>query len=75
MPIEVERVSDEELEFDAKAKGPRRPEAQALARLRSQRSRDRQVYAFKFGHYVMIGAWLCGNAKAGSLTGLDCSAA
>jgi hypothetical protein len=56
MPIEVERVSDEELEFDAKAKGPRSPEAQALARLRSQRSRDRQVYAFKFGNYVMIGA-------------------
>ena len=39
----------------AEAKGPTSAEAQALARLRLLRSKDRQVYAFRFGNYRIIG--------------------
>jgi len=55
MAIEAERVSDEELELAAKQAGPNSPEAQALTRLRRQRSKDRQVHAFRLGSYIMIG--------------------
>ena len=55
MPIEAERVSDEELELAAKQEGPNSPEAEALNRLRRQRSKDRQVHAFRIGNYIMIG--------------------
>jgi hypothetical protein len=42
----------------------------------TQCSRTDSVLPPKFnGHDFSIGSWLCGNAKAGSLTGLDCSAA
>ena len=55
MAIEVERVSDEALEMAAEENGPSSAEAEALARLRLQRSKDRQVYAFRFGNYMIIG--------------------
>jgi len=55
MAIEVERVSDEALEMAAEENSPSSGEAQALARLRLQRSKDRQVYAFRFGNYLIIG--------------------
>jgi len=55
MEIEVERVSDELLELAAEMKGPSSAEAQVLARLRLQRSKDRQVYAFRFGNYLVTG--------------------
>ena len=55
MAIEVERVSDEVLEMAAEEKGPSSAEAKALARLRLLRSKDRQVYAFRFGSYLVTG--------------------
>jgi len=55
MTIQVERVPDEVLEMVAEAKGPTSAEAQALARLRLLRSKDRQVYAFRFGNYLVTG--------------------
>jgi hypothetical protein len=48
MAIEVERVSADE-------NGPSSAEAEALARIRLQRSKDQQVYAFRFGDYMIIG--------------------
>jgi len=55
MAIEVERVSDEVLEMAAEENGPSSVEAQVLARLRLQRSKDRQVFAFRFGNYMIVG--------------------
>ena len=55
MTIQVERVPDEVLEMVAEEKGPSSAEAQALARLRLLRSKDRQVYAFRFGNYLVTG--------------------
>ena len=55
MTIQVERVPDEVLEIVAEEKGPSSAEAQALARLRLLRSKDRQVYAFRFGNYLVTG--------------------
>jgi len=39
----------------AEENGPSSAEAEALARLRLQRSKDRQVYAFRFGSYLVTG--------------------
>jgi len=55
MTIEVECVPDEVLEAVAESKGPSSAEAQVLARLRMQRSKDRQVHAFRFGNYWVTG--------------------
>ena len=55
MTIQFERVPDEVLEMVAEEKGPSSAEAQALARLRLLRSKDRQVYAFRFGNYLVTG--------------------
>lgn len=55
MTIKVECVPDEVLEAVAERKGPSSAEAQVLARLRVQRSKDRQVHAFRFGNYWVTG--------------------
>jgi len=51
----MEYVTDECLEVLSIANGPRSAESTALALLRDQRSRDRQVFAFRIGDYYMIG--------------------
>jgi hypothetical protein len=55
MEITLELVYDAELEAAAQVNGPDSVEAQVLARLRIQRSKDRQVHAFRIGNYWMTG--------------------
>ena len=51
----MEHVADERLELLSIALGPCSTEANALALLRHQRARDRQVFAFRIGEHYMIG--------------------
>jgi hypothetical protein len=53
MAIEVIRVSDEVLTIAAAENGPRSAEAQVLAKLRLLRAKDRQVFAFRVGDYLI----------------------
>ena len=55
MTIEVVQVPDNVLALLASEKGPNSPEAQVLDRLRSLRAKDRQVFAFRFGDYLIAG--------------------
>jgi len=55
MAIEVVQVPDDVLVLAAAEKGPSSPEAQVLARLRLLRAKDRQVFAYRFGEYLIAG--------------------
>jgi hypothetical protein len=55
MDIEVSQVSDEALELTAAVMGADSIEAAVLAKLRRDRARDRQVYAFRCGDWWIIG--------------------
>jgi hypothetical protein len=55
MPIEVVQVPDDVLARAATEKGPSSIEAQLLARLRYLRAKDRQVFAFRVGDYLIAG--------------------
>jgi hypothetical protein len=54
--MELEMIPDELLELSARVDGAECIEAKVLARLRQQRAKDRQVYAFRIGGYWMTGA-------------------
>ena len=55
MTIEVVQVPDNVLALLASEKGPNSAEAQVLARLRLLRAKDRQVFAFRFGDFLIAG--------------------
>jgi hypothetical protein len=55
MAIEVVQVPDAVLMLAAAEKGPSSAEAQVLARLRLLRAKDRQVFAFRLGDYLIAG--------------------
>jgi hypothetical protein len=55
MATEVVLVSDQELERLAREHGTDSIEAMVLARLRSMRAKDRQVFALRVGHYFVTG--------------------
>jgi hypothetical protein len=55
MAIEVVQVPDDVLTLAAAEKGPSSVEAQLLTRLRSLRAKDRQVFAFRVGDYMIVG--------------------
>lgn len=55
MTSEMVQVSDVELELLAKAHGPQSIEARVLETLRSERAKDRQVFAWRFGKYLLAG--------------------
>jgi hypothetical protein len=53
MDIEVTQVSDEVLTLAAAEKGPFSAEAQVMARIRMLRAKDRQVFAYRVGGYLI----------------------
>jgi hypothetical protein len=53
MAIKVVQVPDEVLTLAAVENGPRSAEAHLLARLRFLRAKDRQVFAFRVGDYLI----------------------
>ena len=55
MSIEVYQVPDEALELAAALLGADSIEAAVLARLRKDRAKDRQVYAFRCGDWWVTG--------------------
>jgi hypothetical protein len=55
MTIEVVQIPDDVLALAATVNGPRSAEAQILARLQKLRAKDRQVFAFRFGNYLIAG--------------------
>ena len=55
MTLEVVQVPDEVLIVGAVENGPTSPEAKLLARLSFLRAKDRQVFAFQVGDYVIVG--------------------
>ena len=55
MASDLVRVPDEEVERLAKEQGPGSIPARVLAELRTQRAKDRQVFAFRFGNYWVTG--------------------
>jgi hypothetical protein len=55
MAGELVRVPDEEVERLAKEQGPGSIAARVLANLRSERAKDRQVFAFRIGPYWISG--------------------
>jgi hypothetical protein len=55
MASELVQVPDEEVERLAKEHGPRSIAAEVLAELRAQRAKDRQVFAFRLGHFWIAG--------------------
>jgi hypothetical protein len=55
MAIEVVQIPDDVLALAAAVNGPSSAEAQVLARLRLLRAKDRQVFAFRFGDYLIAG--------------------
>jgi len=50
----MEQVSDEELERIAAAEGPQSMAARALALLKAERAKDRQVVAFRFANSYAV---------------------
>ena len=64
MATEVVLVSDQELERLVKEHGAASIEAMVLARLRSMRAKDRQVFAFRVGDYFMTGPPLDARSEA-----------
>ena len=55
MTIEVVQIPDDVLARAATEKGPSSVEALVLARLRLLRAKDRQVFAFRFGDFLIAG--------------------
>ena len=55
MAIEVVQVPDDALALAATVNGPSSAEAQILACLKALRARDRQVFAFRVGDYLIAG--------------------
>jgi hypothetical protein len=55
MTIEVVQIPDEVLALAAVEQGPYCAEAQILARLHNLRAKDRQVFAFRVGDYLIAG--------------------
>ena len=55
MAIEIERISDAELERLAAQGGSLSVEASIVEELRERRAKDRQVYAFRVGDYYFTG--------------------
>ena len=55
MTIEVVQVPDNVLALLVSERGPDSAEAQVLDRLRSLRAKDRQVFAFRFGDFLIAG--------------------
>ena len=55
MTIEVVQVPDNVLALLASEKGPNSAEAEVLARLRLLRAKDPQVFAFRFGDFLIAG--------------------
>ena len=55
MAIEVVQIPDDVLARAATENGPSSVEAQILACSRQLRARDRQVFAFRFGDYLIAG--------------------
>jgi hypothetical protein len=55
MSIEVVQVPDEVLALAAGKKGPSSAEARVFARLRFLRAKDRQVFVFRVGDYLIVG--------------------
>jgi hypothetical protein len=55
MPIEVVQIPDDALALAATVNGPSSAEAQILACLQALRARDRQVFAFRVGDYLIAG--------------------
>jgi len=55
MAIEVVQVPDEALTLAAVENGPSSAEARLLARLRHLRAKDRQVFVFRVGDYMIVG--------------------
>jgi hypothetical protein len=53
--FEVFQVPDEALELAAAIQGADSIEAKVLAKLRRDRARDRQVYAFRCGEWWLVG--------------------
>jgi hypothetical protein len=53
MDFEVIQVSDEVLALAAAEKGPSSAEAKVLAKLRLLRAKDRQVFAYRVGDYLI----------------------
>jgi hypothetical protein len=53
--IEIERISDAELERLAEQGGSLSVEAGIIEELRERRAKDRQVYAFRVGDYYFTG--------------------
>jgi hypothetical protein len=55
MASELVQVPDEEVERLARGQGPGSIPARVLANLRSERAKDRQVFAFRIGPYWISG--------------------
>jgi len=53
---EVVLLPDQELEELARENGAGSVEAMVLAKLRCMRAKDRQVFAFQVGDYLMVGS-------------------
>src|SRR5262245_52348943 len=53
--VRLIRVPDRKVARQAKKHGPRSVAAKVLAELRTQRARDRQVFAFRYGPYWLTG--------------------
>jgi hypothetical protein len=58
------RVPDEEVERLAKKQGPHSIAAKIWAELLAQRSKDRQVFAFRYGLYWVTGPVLDAKTEA-----------
>ena len=55
MTVQIERVSDDELERLAEEGGWFNIEACVVEELRERRAKDHQVYAFRVGNYYFTG--------------------
>ena len=55
MAIEVVQLPDEALTLAAVENGPSSAEARLLARPRYLRAKDRQVFVFRVGDYIIVG--------------------